>query len=367
MEPVQSQTLVPPRDAVFAYYPVEVPPRDDEIRLVDLWRVLVRRKAVFFVVAGLLLAAGLGYALLAPPKYRYSALIELGWIPTPAGLKTVEGVQTALTKVNEAFLPAALADYLETQPAGTRPPKVRASIPKGSETLMLDAEGPVDKGPTLVGIQQAVIARLSQHHAAFVDAERRSIGITITATRNKLEALAAAGTALQNQSKRTEELAASLREQRGEVQADLDAAIALEQDLLSDPAATRDTAALLQANIESRALRDQLLALDERLAVNLPKQLEDLRAAIETNNREILAQQEGIAGLEARLSGVLDTRAIQPPTQSLEKAGPGRTVIVLLAGMLGLFLGLLAAFGAEFVSRMRAEMAGDGPGAMPDE
>ena len=366
MEPNRKPRTAP-NDGGFAYYPVQVGQRNDEIPLVDLWLVLVRRKAVFFAVAGLVLAAGLAYAMLASPKYRYWSLVELGSTPTATGSEAVESVSTVLAKVNGAFLPAALADYLKTQPEGTQPPKVRVNIPKGSETLMLEADGPVDEGPTLTGIQQAVIARITQDHADVVAAERQAVRINITAGKNELATLQANGRGLQAQVKRTEELAADLRARRSEIQQALDVAIGLEQDLLSTPEAQRDTAALLQANVESRALRDQLLSLDERLSTALPKQIDDLGAAVDANAREITAQQERIANLESRLSLIRETRAIQPPTRAIEKSGPGRTVIVVLAGMLGLFLGMLSAFAAEFMSEVRRELAETGAEATADD
>lgn len=343
----------PPRDAVFAYYPIEGVRREDEIRLVDLWLVLVRRRLLFFTIAGLILALGLAYALLAPPKYRYSALIELGSIPTANGPRAVEGVQTVLAKVNGAFLPAVLGEYLQDQPEGTSPPEIRASVPRGSETLMLAAEAPVDEGPTLIQLQEAVIARLAQDHAALVDTARRAISVNIVAARNQQETLAANGRKLAAQFERVNGRMTQVREERSEIARHLEDARALERQLSKADGGARDTIAILQAGVESRALRDQLLALDERLSVAFPKQLDDLQAAIEANDREMVSQAERIAKLEADLGAVRDTRAIQPPTESLEESGPGTKAIVVLAGLLGLFFGIVAAFGAEFVSNLR--------------
>lgn len=356
-----------PRDALFAYYPVDDLRREEEIRLVDLWLVLVRRKAVFFTVAGLILAAGLAYALLAPPNYRYAALLELGAVSTDEGPRSVEGASTALAKINEAFLPAVLTDYLKTQPPGTEPPEIRASNPRGSETtILLSAEGSVDEGQTLMELQASVIARLSQDHAAFTDAERRAIRASITTATNQLEALAASAKALHNQARRTEELAAMLQARRDDIVRYLDEAVALERSLRGAEVATRDTAALLQANVESRALRDQLLQLDEHVAVNLPKELHAIRADIQSNAREMLAQQAQIVDLESRLADIRDTRAVRPPTQSLAKVGPGSAAIVFIAAILGTLLGVISAFMAEYVSKTRSELAGIGPPPLSD-
>jgi uncharacterized protein involved in exopolysaccharide biosynthesis len=104
--------------------------------------------------------------------------------------------------------------------------------------------------------------------------------------------------------------------------------------------------AQLQAKLESRTLLGEQLALGQQL-----------RLAADKKGRDIADQEQRIIALEARLAGLRDTAAIQPPTRSMEKVGPGKRTIIALAGFLGLFVGTLAAFGAEFVGKIRAELA----------
>ncbi len=72
--------------------------------------------------------------------------------------------------------------------------------------------------------------------------------------------------------------------------------------------------------------------------------------------RTKVTQVEAISALETRLSSILETRVIVGPARSLEPVGPGRAVILALAGVLGLFLGIFAAFFAEFLAKARAAM-----------
>ena len=50
---------------------------EDEISLVDLWLVLMRRKGVVLGITVLCLALGIGYAMLKPVVYEYRTGIEL--------------------------------------------------------------------------------------------------------------------------------------------------------------------------------------------------------------------------------------------------------------------------------------------------
>jgi hypothetical protein len=187
MEPAQKPP-VPPRDAVYAYYPMEVPPRDDAIRLADLWLTLVRRKAVFFTVGGLILAAGIVYALLAPPKYRYWTMVELGSYMTDVGPRSIEAASTALAKINEAYLPEVLARHRETNPEHGSLPEIRVSVPKGTDTILMASEGTVDTGAVIMETQAALFGRIAQDHADRIELLRQALTEEIAAARRRLAA-----------------------------------------------------------------------------------------------------------------------------------------------------------------------------------
>jgi len=356
--------FAPMSDAVFAYYPVQLPPQTDEIRLVDLWRVLVRRKMVFFVVAALILAAGLTYALLAPPKYRYSALIELGAVPHPqeseGTIYQEDSVGTALAKINEAYLPQALAGYVEKEPQGARPPAIKGSIPRNSNVLMLEAEAPADAEAAVIAVQQAVISRFAQEHDTSIRAARHDIESQIDAAKARQAQLRDAAEQLRAREESISAHVATLQQTRAEIAMSLDRARRAQAAILSQPTQHPDAAVVVEAGSQVRDLQQQLSALDERLALSLPGEAVDAQLALRQNALDAATEQERIAGLEARLEAVRDTRAVQPPTRSPGPVGPGKKIIVALAAMLGLFLGVLSAFGAEFVGKVRAELAETG-------
>ena len=71
------------------------------------------------------------------------------------------------------------------------------------------------------------------------------------------------------------------------------------------------------------------------------------------HRREIDNQQQAIQVLKTRLANIKETHALIEPVRSLGPVGPGGKVILALAGVLGLMLGLFAAFMAEFLAKVR--------------
>ena len=67
-------------------------------------------------------------------------------------------------------------------------------------------------------------------------------------------------------------------------------------------------------------------------------------------------QQQRISALENGLGSIRETQVVVGPARSLEPVGPSRAIIPALAGVLGLILGIFAAFFAEFLERARAAM-----------
>ena len=56
-------------------YPYYAPPQDDEINLLDLWRMLAEQKKLIFILTAITTSVALAYALLATPIYRAEALL----------------------------------------------------------------------------------------------------------------------------------------------------------------------------------------------------------------------------------------------------------------------------------------------------
>jgi uncharacterized protein involved in exopolysaccharide biosynthesis len=83
--------------------------------------------------------------------------------------------------------------------------------------------------------------------------------------------------------------------------------------------------------------------------INMLKGLQDAGAAL-------AAAIDQRVSLEAELESVEPTDILVVARESAEPKGPARSLIIVLAGLLGLMAGIFSAFFAEFVGTVKAQM-----------
>lgn len=129
---------------------------DDEIDLIDLWLVLMRRKWIVITVFVLtVLAAGV-LAMLTPPRFQTSAVIEIGeiYVPNRAAL---ENPQSLIARLANAIPPANGASIVGADMQGGK----RAGI---ENIIVVKAAGSSAEG--VQGFLATVVSGLEASHAA---------------------------------------------------------------------------------------------------------------------------------------------------------------------------------------------------------
>jgi len=238
---------------------------EDEINLVDIWLVLMKRRRYVAAVAGLCVLAGILYALMLPAKYQYSTSIEIGSRSGAASLDGIETPETVLAKITESYIPLARQDYLTQHPELTGVPNVTARIPKGSQIVVLNGKGPETQGEAHKAVQQAVVDLVKKDHGRIINVLRKETEIRQNQALAKLEELKDSATLIQAREKRLVDISVLLTSQAEGVREDL-------------ARATSDRArAIAETKDESRALtlmmlengmqqyRQRLAQIDERL------------------------------------------------------------------------------------------------------
>jgi LPS O-antigen subunit length determinant protein (WzzB/FepE family) len=329
--------------------------QEDEISLVDLWLVLVRRRAIFITVAALCLVAGLLYAIAMPRSYQYSTSIEIGSRHDGASIELVESPETLLAKINESYIPLARQQYLLAHPELQAVPDMDARIPKGSQIIVLGSKGAETESEMHVALQQAVVDMVKKDHGRMIDVLRKESEIQQQRATAKLDELKDEASLLQAREKRLADMANLLGKQASEARDDLQQAQGNRQRATgaAKDAAQAMTLLMLDSEIQQHRLR--LAKLDERLQIEMAENQDKLTKALADNRRAQTNQQNNIAKLDIQLANLRETRALLPPMRAAEPAGPGRSVIVALALMLGLMLGVFAAFVAEFLAKAREQ------------
>ena len=136
-------------------------------------------------------------------------------------------------------------------------------------------------------------------------------------------------------------------------------------------------------NAEIQQNEQKLAALKERLYVKLENEKQNLESQIAKNlrNKELqvtkndeyqsqllqfhakrLSEQEQqcntIAAAKNKINLYRDAKALNIALRSNKPTGPRKALILALAGMLGLMGGVMLAFFAEFMAKVRAQQAG---------
>ena len=148
---------------------------DDEISLVDLAMVLVRRKRVVAVITILIIAFGVVAAFLKPNSYTFSTSIEIGSQIIGGTIEPFESPQTLLAKTQHVFIPQALKEQRQTNPEDIEKYKIIASIPKSSVIIVLEIKGAEDKADLITKLLQNISQQAIQDHKRIYDAVRQNL------------------------------------------------------------------------------------------------------------------------------------------------------------------------------------------------
>ncbi len=288
---------------------------EDEINLVDLWLVLVKRKLILVGVVVASAVAALLYVVVVPPSYQYSTSIEIGTRLNGTELSIVESPETVLAKVKESYIPLAQQNYLNNHSEFKSVVKIDAHIPKGSQIIVLTSKGSEEKSDIHMTLQQSVVDMLKKDHSRIFGGLRKEMEIMLNLATEKLERL-------------KEDSNVFTLEERDTGLTKEDRKITTKK-IISEP----ETLALMMKNNNIQKSRE--LLAENKLAQDV--------------------QRDTIARLEIQQANLRETRALLPPMRSPEPAGPGKTLIILLSLVLGLMLGVFAAFFAEFLSKVRGQ------------
>lgn len=393
---------------------------DDEIDLVHLVQVLLKRKYLILGIFIFCIFAGGGYALLKEPVYEYTTILEIGTILAGAGdgdgdgetvkrtgIETSAGVKSKLEKV---FIPMAVAQIKERHKGQLFSADVKEQ--KNTDIILISSKGRLEDGHILEDLHAMAVSPLIANHHEYIASQKRGHELLVERARLilkdledprlfeikeknlhiKIESAQMALTGLNEQglillaektgldktrqliSKRIKRLKASLAfsyEKR-------DSAI----DEVDDAA---NAMSLLILSSEIQQSENQLIKLEERLFVELENKKQQLTARLADNQRtqklqvqkieekksQLLQLKVGresdqqqqhntIAATKNKMNLYKDTKTLSLAMPSIMPVNPGKPLILALAGILGLMGGIFIAFMAEFIAKVRQQQQDDG-------
>lgn len=359
MAVAQSDRVPDDRGQLPARYPFspEAIHPDDEISLIDLWLILVRRKILIAVVFAAALAFGLAVALLTPKNYEYTTSVQIA--RTGTGL--LESPETVRAKLEASFIPFVLNEQVGSDSEGGQEQfDFEASIP-GGQIILLKSVGPRETEAQQTRLHQAVVDRVSKDQAPELEAERQSLTAERARIEGDLEGLQDEARMLANREGRLEQERELIEKELAQTAESLEAARARGREFMAGEGRDQ-TAALILVRDEIQGYRQRWVELDERLNVTLPAQREELRIAVAKNRRDQAQKRSELQTVETKIAKLRGTQAIVPTMRSRNPTGAGKAVIMVLAAVAGLMLAVFAAFFTEFLGKVRERVQTDGAG-----
>ncbi len=329
-----------------AYY------HEDEISLVDLFIVLYKHKTLIAIIFLLCTAGGVFYALTKPILYTYSTSIEIA--RGTSGL--IEEPETVLAKLQESYIDYVLQQYNKDNPQDPEKIKITAKVPRQSDIVVLESIGTEEMADIHHQLHQEVVDKLSEDHGRMIAVMKRALDAEQRHAKNKLSELEDQAALLKVQEDRIGENAKLLKSQIIDVRKLIDESRKNRKQSVNEVTGEAKAMTLLLIDNEIQQYQRRLSDLEEQLAIGLENDRDELRINLADNLRAQDEQREKIQDTVAKISEIRQTRAMTPTMRSLEPISTGRKEIILTAGLLGLFIGLIATFFVEFIKKAREQL-----------
>jgi hypothetical protein len=339
----------------------QVPPYyyEDEISLIDLWLVLVRRKKLIISIFSVVVVLGLVFAFVTPKKYGYSTSIEIGSRIIKDSVQPIESPQTLLAKIQESYVPYVQHQYRENNEEDKGIYGITARVPKGSQLIILESKGVETSGVIYKDLQQHVVNEVQNDHKRIIEVIRKELEIARNEAVNKLEELKDHANLLLAREKRLGDIAKLVTKQIEEAKQDLAAAENSRKRSIKEATNEAKAMTLLMLDSGIKNQRERVANLEERLIVEIAEDQDNLLKQMSGNKRQQQNQLAKIARVDAQLNNLVETRALLSPMQSMEPIGLAKRVILAIAMVLGFIFAIMAAFISEFLQKARQQMAQD--------
>jgi len=321
----------------------------DEINLMDYVKVILKRKKLILSwFLGLAIIAGI-FSFLMPNVYKISTSLEIGRIE-----KATEIAQEQLIES-----PVQLVSKIEGDVYGIRTrdelniselewPKIKVENPNGTELvrIIIESKEP-EKAKDILGKMNDLI---SEDHQNIIDSKKelleKNIGTAeekIGLTESNIVNINSKISALDEDILRIENKINYLEEEKTNLEGKVNA---IEKVLVYEQTPGTQFA-LFDAKEKLAAKKQEIENLF--LQINsLKKDKENFKIDINSYESSIASLNADINSLKVSLKELGYTKVIKSPTVSETPISPKKKLNIVIAGILGLFIGVFWAFGKEW-------------------
>lgn len=287
-------------------YPPMMYPQGDEINLLDIWRILVKRKKLIVAICLLITLMGCAYAILKPTIYVYSTAVQIGSISMGGKEEPVDDINNAASKVKELYVNSVLSDFYRDNPNEEKDLLIDVSVPKNSEILVIGSKCSEEQAPLFRELINKVSAKLVDGHSEKIKEFRAVLSEQIGNAKNRL---------------------ALLEDNEKQIIQRIEG---FDKAFKASPIDNSGTTALVMTELSSQ--QQQI-------------------------GRENFALRAQITDKESDLKLTHDTRLLYPVEKSIEPVGLDTKMMISAFVFAGLVLGVFVALAWDFIEKMKIQLS----------
>ncbi len=337
------------------------PEHEDEIDLLDIWLVIVKRRFLLLFVLLACFLVGVLYALTVPLVYTWSTALEIGAgdYDKTGVFKSVEAPSSVLAKLQQSYIPLETKKMIDTTPGLVLVAQVNAKLDKNSNIIFLEIRGPEENRQVHIDLLNAVVAKIRLDHTRISSLKRKDMELSLSRIKNEIMRIKGHEQLLVSQSRRLDKKQVLIESRIVETRALLKLSTETRQKTVLGASTETRALFLMRIDSEIRAHRDLLARLEEQLQIKLENMRETLKMKLSENQQQQLEKKVSLERAIIQLDNLLETRAIIEPIRSLNPVGAGKKIILAVSLVAGLFLAVLVIFLAEFFEKVRNREAGN--------
>jgi len=322
----------------------------DEISLVELWVILVKRWKVIAISFVLFLVAGVAIAIYSPVKYLFSTTIEIGSFEIDDGGRSLlEPLTLVQAKLKNSHIPEVMKELRVSDSASFLPVEVVVSG-EGITSL-----GQISDTAVIKKIHLSVVDKIIDDHNSLVENRMKLLEQERQQASQKLRLAKEYAESLKNRQSELLRMMTSLKTELNETRHHI---VEMNKKNGSKLDSTQDDSTF-KALMMSRQLEiyvARLLALETRLYVTTPQEILHLKKLLMDSNDDILESQISLDFVQSQMTSMMVTRLNELAVQATKPSGIGKIPMVILSALMGFFVGVMLVFVCEFISKWKDAM-----------
>ena len=330
---------------------------EDEISLIDLVSILVRRKKTLYWVFSLIVLLGVTAAFVLPKKYTYSTSIEIGQRVVKGEVKLIDEPETLLAKINKSYIPLALQTYYKTNSDDEKIYNIEANIPKKSQIIFLSIKGTEEEENALEFLSIEVVKNVVSDHARLINIIKKNYELQFETIENEIQSVEQQALIYKADLQRLEKNTELVIKQVKNITVLVNDGIKNRSKASRNVSSESNAMTLLMIDNEIQQNRNKLDRLEEKLIVDLTNKKDVLNKKLSDTTRLISNKKGTLALKKLQLENLQDTRSLGIAMKSLEPVSLSKKLILVLFIFIGLLISILVAFIHEFVVKLNKKLA----------